>query len=166
MKKIMFFGLLLMASVFMVGATNQIPSASRYLFFETDMAGANEVPPVVTVVTGDATFRYDKVTGEFQFKVNVAAPKGSAPTVVASHVHCAPAGQNGPVGVTLFSGPPKKVNGVLAFGKITAPNAGNACGWTTISDITDAMRTGNAYVNVHTTTFPSGEIRGQLSLTP
>jgi len=32
------------------------------------------------------------------------------------------------------------------------------------NDLLNEMRNGNAYVNVHTTTFPAGEIRGQLQL--
>jgi hypothetical protein len=80
------------------------------------------------------------------------------------------------VGVTLFMGMPGSgpVSGVLAQGKITAPDPGNGCGWMTLSDVLRAMRTGNAYVNVHTNDgvdppntgpgdFPGGEIRGQIS---
>jgi hypothetical protein len=31
-------------------------------------------------------------------------------------------------------------------------------------ELLNAMRTGNAYVNVHTAQFPSGEMRGQIRL--
>jgi hypothetical protein len=96
--------------------------------------------------------------------------------VVAAHVHCGAPGVNGPVGVTLFSGGTPgsgRVDGVLAKGAITAPDAGNGCGWATLADVTAAMQSGNAYVNVHTNDgiaptntgpgdFPGGEIRGQL----
>jgi len=157
---------LLIASIFLVGTTNKGPLDEKFLFFETELSGAHEVPLVVTILTGEATFRYDKVTGDFLYKVVVQGDRSNPPTVLAAHVHCAIAGQNGPVGYTIYSGPPKTGNGVLATGNLTAPDAGNACGWTTVADVTNAMRTGNAYVNVHTVTFPSGEARGQLSLTP
>ena len=32
------------------------------------------------------------------------------------------------------------------------------------AELIRAIRSGNAYVNVHTMTFPAGEIRGQLSV--
>ena len=31
-----------------------------------------------------------------------------------------------------------------------------------ILDVADAIKAGNAYVNVHTVAFPSGEVRGQI----
>ena len=35
-------------------------------------------------------------------------------------------------------------------------------GVATLEDVLEKMRTGGAYVNVHTTQFPGGEIRGQI----
>jgi hypothetical protein len=62
---------------------------------------------------------------------------------------------------------------VLAEGTLAAPDPGNGCGWTSLSEVLAAMEAGTAYVNVHTndgvappTTgpgdFPGGEIRGQI----
>ena len=42
----------------------------------------------------------------------------------------------------------------------SAPAA--AIGINTIDDVIQAVANGNAYVNIHTTTNPGGEIRGQL----
>lgn len=81
--------------------------------------------------------------------------------MVAAHAHCAPAGENGPVGVTLFSGGQTSENGTLAEGTITSPDEGNDCGWETLADVLEAMRSGGADVNVHTVDNPSGEVRGQ-----
>jgi hypothetical protein len=48
---------------------------------------------------------------------------------------------------------------VLAEGTFTASNV-SGIGF---GDLLTAIRNGTAYVNVHTTQFPGGEIRGQLS---
>ena len=82
--------------------------------------------------------------------------------ISASHIHGPAAVKvNASVVVNLFSpnGPPfGQVNGVIATGTIT--NANNQ------SFTVDALRAmfiaGNAYVNVHTTAFPGGAIRGQI----
>jgi CHRD domain len=95
--------------------------------------------------------------------------------VFAAHIHCGAVGVNGPVGVTLFSGAPAggAVEGTLAEGTITAPDPGNACGWTDLAAVLAAIESGATYVNVHTNDgvappntgagdFPGGEIRGQI----
>jgi hypothetical protein len=81
--------------------------------------------------------------------------------VVAGHIHCAPAGVNGAVGVTLVHESPLDPDDRVR-GSFTGPDAGNQCGWATLGDVLAAMLSGNAYVNVHTQNFPAGEIRGQV----
>lgn len=94
---------------------------------------------------------------------------------VAAHIHCGAIGVNGPVGVTLFGAAPAGgvVNGTLAEGTITAPDPGNACGWTDLAAVVAALQSGDTYVNMHTNDgvappntgpgdFPGGEIRGQV----
>jgi hypothetical protein len=126
--------------------------------FRAHLSGENEVPPVDTDAQGQVVFRLDRSGTELTYKLIVA----NIEDVVAAHIHCAPAGENGPVGVTLFVGGPTSDDGVLAQGTITAPDDGNGCGWQSLDDVIAAMRSGVAYVNVHTVANPPGEIRGQV----
>jgi hypothetical protein len=72
--------------------------------------------------------------------------------VFAAHIHCAAAGSNGGVGVTLFEGDPAlgAFNGILAVGTIIGPDADDNCGWSNFADVLAEMRSGDTYVNVHT----------------
>jgi hypothetical protein len=126
--------------------------------FRAHLSGDEEVPPVETRAQGQAVVRVDRDASELEFELIVA----NIDDVVAAHIHCAPDGVNGPVGVTLFEGGPVSSSGVLAEGTITAPDEGNACGWESVADVQQAMANGFAYVNVHTLAHPPGEIRGQL----
>jgi hypothetical protein len=38
------------------------------------------------------------------------------------------------------------------------------CGWEDLADMLEAMAAGGTYVNVHTTQFRGGEIRGQVTI--
>ncbi len=150
--------ILAIAVAFVAGtiATGTMAFAGVNDEFEVDLSGSEEVPSVVTDTTGEAEFEFEDGTLEFELEVEDAV------VVVAAHIHCGAVGVNGPVGVTLFAGPPFSGDGTLAEGTITAPNAVNACGWADLSDVLAAMNTPDTYVNVHTAVNPGGEIRGQI----
>ena len=147
------------------------PSAQAGDNFVATLSGDQEVPPRDTQAVGVATFKLREDGAALRFKVSVA----NLDNAVAAHIHCGAVGVNGPVGVTLFMGAPAggRVNGTLAEGTITAPDPGNACGWTELAAVLAAMGAGDTYVNVHTNDgvappntgpgdFPGGEIRGQI----
>lgn len=124
--------------------------------FVAPLSGAEQVPPADTQARGNAVV---KVRGEGMSYTLITA---GLRDVVASHIHCGAVGVNGPIGVTLFAGPPTTLNGILAQGPILMPDSGNACGWTDLFDVIAAIESGDTYVNVHTLSNLPGEIRGQL----
>lgn len=126
--------------------------------FRAHLTGGEEVPAVETNAQGQAVFQFNNDASSLNFGLIVA----NIEDVVAAHIHCAPAGVNGPVGVTLFSGGPTSDSGVLANGTITEPDPGNGCQWTSLGEVQAAIESGDAYVNVHTLENPGGEIRGQI----
>jgi hypothetical protein len=157
--------LLALAIVGLAAASNQQTN------FVATLSGDQEVPARDTQATGVAKFKLRQDGTALLFKVNVA----NIDNVAAAHIHCGAVGVNGPVGVTLFMGAPAggRVNGTLAEGTITAPDAGNGCGWADLAAVLAALRSGATYVNVHTNDgvppantgpgdFPGGEIRGQV----
>lgn len=139
--------------------------------FVSPLSGAEEVPARDTNARGNAIFHLSS-DGTMSYKLIVA----NIENVVAAHIHCGAVDVNGPVGVTLYGPVPAaggRIDGVIAQGTITAPDAGNACGWSSLTDVLNAMYSGNTYVNVHTNDgepptntgpgdFPGGEIRGQI----
>lgn len=138
----------------MAGHGNGAPNGNH----TASLKAQNEVqmPAVESDAAGQAVFKFRN--GALSFKLIVA----NIDNVLAAHIHCAPAGENGPVGVTLFSGGPVTTNGILSQGAITAPDPGNGCGWSSLADVFSAIESGDTYVNVHTPAFPAGEIRGQI----
>lgn len=84
--------------------------------------------------------------------------------VSAAHIHLGPKGANGPVLITLFNGATQGAFPGMLSGVLTAANveAKSGLGVNTLEDVINNIFWGNAYVNVHTQAFPTGEIRGQL----
>jgi hypothetical protein len=137
--------------------------------FTATLSGANEVPAVTTPATGTATLT---VSGSvIQYTVNVTDLQNA----VVAHIHIAPTGQNGPVRLNLCgTGDPLPActsgTGVLATGS-NGTTVGDPA--ITFDSLLSAMRTGGAYVNVHTSAAdctpgspgcnPGGEIRGQVA---
>lgn len=129
----------------------QASGASR-----AQLTGDEEAPPVDTPARGTMVIVVNPNGVSYNLVVN------NARDIVAAHIHCAPLGVNGPVGVTLFAGSPLTKNGILASGPILAPDTSNGCGWLDLDDVAAAIESGDTYVNVHTLSHLPGEIRGQL----
>jgi hypothetical protein len=85
--------------------------------------------------------------------------------VTQAHIHCAPAGANGPIVVFLagFHDKGWDVDGRwVSNATATDANITNtACG-ATLAELAQAMKDGRTYVNVHTVANPGGEVRGQV----
>jgi hypothetical protein len=152
----------------MVAACGDDGPSSEATNFSATLTGANEVPPVTTPATGTATF---SVSGD---QITYTINGTNVQNAVLGHIHIAPTGQNGPVRLNLCgTGDPQPActsgTGVVATGTngttVGAPPI-------TFDSLLSAMRTGGAYVNVHTSAEgctpgqpgcnPGGEIRGQI----
>lgn len=133
--------------------------------FTAHLSGGEEVPPVSTDATGQAVFQVSKDGTSISYRLIVA----NIENVTQSHIHLAPVGANGGVVVWLYpSAPPAQLipgrtDGILATGTITGANLVGALAGQPLSMLLEHMRDGNAYVNVHTSQFPGGEIRGQIA---
>jgi hypothetical protein len=129
-----------------------VPTAS-YLF-RTNLSGSQEVPPVETPARGALILELDgddlTVSGSFtnlagDFNANIAG---------GSHLHLAPAGRNGGILIHLMA----TVNTDMRSGVFEA--AKNK--FTLVDSQLVALRGRKLYANIHTTTSPGGEIRGQV----
>ncbi len=149
------------------GGPEAVEASEHNRNFRAHLTGAEEVadPPVETRAQGQAIFQLSKDGSELSYKLIVA----NIENVLMAHIHLAPAGVNGPVVVWLYpaDGPPGQLipgrsDGVLAQGVITADDLVGPLAGADLADLLDAMGESNAYVNVHTEQFPSGEIRGQI----
>ncbi len=134
--------------------------------FAAQIDGPQEVPPTTSHATGTALINVGMDEREVDYSVQLQ--NESNITDVA--LYCARAGSNGPKVVSLFhSATP--VNTQSFTGTITESDllaAAVACNPNihTASHFVQAMREGGIYINVLTTLFPAGEIRGQLHDTP
>lgn len=134
--------------------------AAEAIDFNASLRGGEEVPAVVTNASGTADFELQRGETRLTFILNVT----NIENATAAHIHRGMAGEEGPVVANLFLGPTKTgmFSGVLAqsiieVGDLVGPLAGRP-----FSDLVDLLRDGRAYVNVHTTQNPDGEIRGQI----
>jgi CHRD domain len=117
----------------------------------TDLSGAEEAPgPGDADATGAADLTLNQGLGEVCFDISWAQIDG---TVVAAHIHVGDAGTPGPIVVGLFMG--------TAFG---GTGAASGCVSGVDSELIKSIRQNRSayYVNVHSTVFPAGAVRGQL----
>jgi hypothetical protein len=126
-----------------------------------------------TGATGNAWLRYERGHAHVECDIEVA----DIINVTMAHIHVAPAGSNGPVVTWLFpadgapANPAVTPDSVLPCESVTRervavpPAVAAQIDGTSLEAVVYQMLIGNAYVNIHTTAYPPGEIRGQIAWT-
>lgn len=150
-----------------------LPSLSHATFFQASLDGYQEVPSVATRAAGVFSARSNSDRSEVEYTLsysNMQAP------VTQAHIHFAQIAVNGPIVVWLCgsstnpgpAGTPScpqgsgSVSGIFRAADVAASPATQQLAAGAISAFIEAMRANSAYVNVHTTASPGGEIRGQV----
>jgi hypothetical protein len=136
-----------------VGVFGSIGPAGATLASEASLGGRplhatllaeNQNPPVASNGTGTALVTLNQGKGDVCWDINV---DHLTSTVILAHIHVGATGINGPI-VVDFNEPVNGLNGcVSADAALIKEIRQDPAGY---------------YVNVHTTMFPGGEVRGQL----
>jgi hypothetical protein len=160
----------LLASVLLVVAGT---AQAGLITYNVTLSGLNEIPANVSPGTGFATVIVDDTA--FTMTLHVVF-SGLIGTTTASHIHCCFAPQLGTAGVATttptFAGFPNGVtagtydntlNLLLAssYNPVYITNNGGSAA-TAAAALLLGMAQGTSYLNIHTTAFPGGEIRGNL----
>lgn len=145
------------------------------LEFEAALSGVQEVVFDGTgsfVPGGRETPAMGRVHAKFdagftKLRVNVKI-ENLLGTFAAAHFHCGRPGQNGPVAFGLVSPGPlsfdgKRIHGTLRNTDFSGGDCSSVIGRpvNNLAALALAMRDGLIYLNIHSTVYPPGEIRGQ-----
>ncbi len=110
--------------------------------------GAQDVPALSVTGTGTGYALFEPDTNLLVYRVTVA---GLSSTLIGSHFHYAPSGDNGPIAFPFNM----NVSDSTATGEWAFPDS-----------LWMGLVANGLYVNIHTSKNPSGEIRGQFTLEP
>jgi len=109
---------------------------------------------VSTVARGEVRANIDGDDGEIHYRLDYEGLEGAS--TLFAHIHLGQHHTNGGVSAFLCGGGNKPACPAKAA-TIEGIMAGQ------LAELVRGIRAGAAYANVHTNTFPGGEIRGQLS---
>ncbi len=165
-----------------VRADDDDDGGGRRRAFRAEMSAAREVPVVASPARGTFRALLSDDGTSFAYTLNYEGFEG---TVTQAHIHIAQPFASGGISVWLCKTaavtPPTTVpadtpvcglpggDGPEAEGVISAEDvigpAGQAVPAADFEDLLHLMRAGYAYANVHSTSAPGGEVRGQIRLT-
>ena len=154
-----------------VAATTAAAIAGDRAKLRTSLSGYEEVPAVSTSGGGEFRAAIDRHSDRIRYQITYRAIEG---TVTQSHIHFGQEGVNGGISVFLCSnlgngpagtqGCPQSgtVSGTITPQTMTAGALGQGLAVGDFDELVRALRAGAVYANVHSSTWPSGEIRGQI----
>jgi CHRD domain len=150
-----------------------LPARDRGEVFIVPLRSFEEVPAVSSNARGMLKARIDQSAGTITYELRYEGLQGD---IRQAHIHFGQRGVNGGVSVFLCktatnpdptglapdcAASPAVVSGVLTSANVIGP-AGQGIAATEFAELVRAIRSGVAYVNVHSSVFPGGEVRGQM----
>jgi CHRD domain len=146
---------------------SSLSSPAETVHFKADLNGSKEVPPSHVTGTGTVTATYDAASKTLSWNGSYSGLTGPA---TAAHIH-------GPAAVTATArlvvwiseniGQCNRGECVSKTDASAVPLASPFHGSATLADAQlSELIAGMYYVNIHTDTYPAGEIRGQLVKSP
>jgi len=137
----------------------------------THLTGYQEVPAISTDAGGKFKAKLHTSSQEIRFELSYADLTGA---VQQAHIHLGQRGVNGGISAflctNLGNGPagtqacppaPAKITGTIRPADVVGPT-GQGIDPMEFDELVRAIQAGVAYANVHSATYPNGEIRGQL----
>jgi CHRD domain len=163
------------AAMLCVLATAGLPAAADRdddTRFDARLRGYQEVPTISTVAQGRFRAVVDKASLSLHYELSYEGLEGD---VRMAHIHLGTRGINGgimvwlcqttsnpdPSGVAPMCPASGKVTGIVQASAVVGP-AAQGVEANAFEEFVAAMRAGAAYVNVHSSKWPAGEIRGQI----
>jgi hypothetical protein len=118
---------------------------AKKLAFSALISSAQETPPSPTAAHGNALLTYDTTTDMLCFAISYS---GLGSAEIVAHIH-GPAAPGTPAGIVF---------------PLPAGNPKSGCVGPLTSTQYSELKKGLHYINIHTSGFPGGEIRGQIIL--
>jgi hypothetical protein len=168
----------LLSVVLLSAVTALAVFTDSYKKIKASLTGYQEVPSVSTTATGEFRGQVSDDGSQVEWTLSYNDLEGA---VQQSHIHFGNKGVNG--GITVFlctnlgngpagtqpcPAPPATISGTITdvdvSPNIPATAAARTQGLNTgeFDEFLDAMRGGALYVNIHSTTWPGGEVRSQI----
>jgi hypothetical protein len=137
-----------------LGAQLKVVSADAPSVYHVRLTGANEVPVRDTPAHANVVLRINSDETELDFNLHATNLLGAFVGAPGAHIHRGARGANGPIVVHFTMSCVERNNSVHCRGTVTDPAL--------VATVADMIADGVAYVNVHSTVFPPGEVRGQI----
>jgi hypothetical protein len=168
-KRVHLAGAIGLLAVAGVVTTSAVAGGEREV--RTHLTGYQEVPAVSTDASGKFKAKLRHSADEIHYELSYADLTGA---VQQAHIHLGQRAVNGGISVFLCSnlgnGPPgtqacppapATISGTITPAAVVGP-AEQGIAPMEFDELVRAIRAGVTYVNVHSETFPGGEVRGQL----
>jgi CHRD domain-containing protein len=149
-------------------------SGAGFNHLTATMSGYQEVPAISSTGTADFTADVSQDGNSIAWQLSYSGLEGD---VTQSHIHfgqrsvsgpisvflCTNLG-NGPAGTQACPGPHSgRISGTFTAADVTAGAAAQGIRAGEYDELVRAIDAGKTYANLHTTTWPGGEIRAQLN---
>jgi hypothetical protein len=169
-KRLQIAGAVAMLAIAGVVTTTALAGGDREV--RTRLSGFQEVPAVSTDASGKFSAKLRTSSQEIRYELSYANLTGA---VQQAHIHvgqrsvnggisvflCSNLG-NGPAGTQACPAAPATITGTIRPADVIGP-AVQGVDPMQFDELVRAIRAGVTYANVHSETFPGGEIRGQLN---